>query len=42
MVGREAVIEKVTWQVFLGNNVSQETGQEDVDDILFSLLTLFC
>lgn len=32
---RKAVIEKVTWKMFLGSSVSKETGLEEIKD--FSL-----
>lgn len=37
MVGRQAAIEKSTWKVLLGNNVSKETRPEEIEDILLSL-----
>lgn len=37
MVGREAVIEKLTWKMFLENKVSQETRPEDTEELLPSL-----
>lgn len=40
--GRERIIEKLTWKVFLENNISKESGEEDRDDILLSLVTWFC
>lgn len=37
MVGREAVIEKLTWKVLLENKVSKETGSGETEKLLLSL-----
>lgn len=37
MVGREAVIEKLTWKVLLENKVSKETGPGETEKLRLSL-----